>query len=303
MVDTVEPQTTIATPVTVSDAPAAASIDSSAPVTSSTEAAAHPPVAAVPVADAPKTEMKTDAAKTDAPIPPVENILGDTKPEIKPEEKKIDAAAKPESDKPADKEAAKDDKATTETKTEEKPSEKPALPVYDEYKFPENFTPDKEAVSELTKIIGEVEIGKLDHKGYQEFGQKLIDLATKNTQVSIDRYTESLIQQHNKTGDEWLSAFKKDPELAGGNIGETISTLQDAVGRFGGNEAQVKEFRDLMVNTNVGKHPALIRVIKNMNDKIKAYESEPKSGMVPAGKPAPQAVKPYQMFYSGSGGR
>lgn len=287
MSDSTQTQTVTAAPVTGSESAssvAAAPAVASASIESTPAVTPAPSEAAKPVAEPAKVE-----AVTDAPIPPAENILGDTKPA--PEKK--DAAAKPEGDKPEAKEAVKDDKAKPETV-----SEKSVAPVYEEFKFPENFTPDKEAVSELTKILGEVEIGKLDHKGYQDFGQKLIDLATKNTQVSIDRYTESLINQHNKTGDEWLSAFKKDPDLGGDNITETVTQLQDAVSRFAGNEAQVKEFRDVMVTTNVGKNPAVIRLIKNMNDTIRKYESEPKNGMVPATKPAPQKVKAHELFYT-----
>lgn len=249
--------------------------------------------AAIPVESAKTPAVESIKSESTETPTPAENILGDEKttPE-KTEVKKTDVAPKPEGDKPANKEVK------TETKEATKPAEdaKIIAPTY-EFKTPENVQFDKEPLENFSKLLGELETGKLDHEAYQAKGQQLVDMHVKAVQDTLQRQTESYLSFHKQQGDEWLNAFKKDPELGGGNIQETVSQLQDAVGQYAGNEAQVKEFRDLMVNTNVGKHPALIRLIKNMNDKIQKYESEPQNGMVPAAKPAPVKVKAHQLFY------
>lgn len=238
---------------------------------------------ATPVADTssdvatPEAPAKTEGA-TDAPTP-AENILGDNAPA----EKKPDEAAKP-----------------AEATTEVKPETPIEPPVY-EFNLPENVAVDQEKFGTFQKLLGEIETGKLDHAAFQEKGQALVDMALAEIETATQRQTDYYLELHKKTGDEWLKAFKADPELGGDNIVETVGQLQNTVARFGGTESQLAEFREVMKNTNAGNHPAVIRVIKNMADKLATYESEPKNGMVPAAKPAPNKVKPHELFYTRMG--
>ena len=56
-----------------------------------------------------------------------------------------------------------------------------------------------------------------------------------------------------------------------------------------------------MKETGVGNHPAVIRILKNMDAKLRGYETEAGGNrIVPAQKPAPSKVKDYQRFYTGS---
>jgi len=75
--------------------------------------------------------------------------------------------------------------------------------------------------------------------------------------------------------------------------------LRDAVENYGGTAEQVKEFRQLMKDTGVGNHPALTRILYNMQQKINKYTTEGDAQrMVPGGRPAPSKVKDYQRFYT-----
>lgn len=283
MVDTPEaPVTPAATPAAPSSDPANTAVPVASP---STETAPAAPVETAAPADAP-----VETAKPETPVPPaVESVLGDAKP----------AETKPAGDKPA--EAAKPDEKKAETAKEEAPTEvKPELPVYEPFKVPENVTLEKEPLDAFTKILGEIETGKLDHAGMQAKGQELIDLAAKQTVESINRYTDSLVQFHENQKKTWFESFKSDPEMGGEKLDATVSTLRDAVEQYAGNETQVAEFRALMKETGVGNHPAVIRLLYNMQQKINKFTTEGDGNrIVPGGKPAPTVVRDYQRFYTG----
>lgn len=261
-----------------------------APVIPAAAPAAEAPAPSVPV-DSPSSvepsgaplAIETPVAET--PVPAAENILGDAAPE-----KKEVVAGK----------EAPTEAATEKTATETPAETKVEFPTYEEFKLPEGTSLDKEPLEAFTKILGEVETGKLDHKGFQEVGQKLIDLAAKNTVESINRLNDYYVNFHENQKKEWFESFKKDPEMGGTKLNETVGLLRDAVEQYAGTEAQITEFRQLMKETGVGNHPALTRLLYNMQQKINKYTTETGGNrIVPANAPAPSKVKPYQQFYQG----
>ena len=271
---------------------------------STTPAATAAPVAVeTPVSTpAPSSETVSAApaaeAVTEAPV--AENVLGDAAP-AEPVKVETPAEVKAET-KPEVKEG---EKPVTETPVEgeaAKPAEA-VLPTYEEFKIPEGVNLDKEQLGAFNKILGEIETGKLDHAGMQEAGQKLVDLATKATADSIQRLNDYYVQFHENQKKGWFESFKNDPEMGGANLDKTVSLLRDAVETYGGDEKQVAEFRSVMKETGVGNHPAVIRILNNMAQKIAKYTTEGDTGgaqrMVPGQRPAPSKVKDYQRFYSG----
>lgn len=289
MSDIQQPQDTPSAPVSapVVDTPTPASESSSTPATDAP--AATPDVV---VETAPATEPAAEQTVIDAPAEvEVENVLGDDK-------------------EPAKKDDAPEKKDADVTKPDEaKPDADPApLPAYD-FTIPENVSVEKEPLEAFTKLLGEIETSKLDHAALQERGQKLVDMHIKGVQESIQRLNDHYVQIHEANKKEWFEAFKKDPDLGNGNEDRTreiASNLREAIGQYGGTDAQQAEFRALMKETGVGNHPALLRMLNNMDAKIKKYTTEADNGnggtnrIVPAARPAPSKVKNYQQFYNGN---
>lgn len=222
------------------------------------------------------------------------NVLGDTgKTEVAIDDKDTKAEVKPDADT---------------VKTESEKPEKVEFPIYEEFKLPENVAMEKEPMEAFTKLIGEIEIGKLDHAAFQEKGQALVDMHIKGVQNSIDRLNDYYVKLHEKQKSDWFDSFKKDPELGGNEekVAATVGAVRDAIVNFGGDAKQVQEFRDVMTSTGVGSHPAVIRLINNMAAQIQKYTTESDNGnggsnrMVPASRPAPSKVKDYARFYAGS---
>ena len=89
--------------------------------------------------------------------------------------------------------------------------------------------------------------------------------------------------------------------MGGDKLNETVGLLRESVETYAGDTKQVAEFRQLMKETGVGNHPALTRLLYNMQKKIDFYTKETNNRSVPAQAPAPSKVKPYQQFYQGNG--
>lgn len=268
------PAVDTAAPATTSEIPSiSASSDTSSTPAASPEAASSS--AEKPVAEAPKAETHADGVLGAEPVTT---------------EKKVDAPS-----------AAKAPEAKI-IPDGEKPAEAPKveLPTYEEFKLPENLKLEKEPLDAFTKILGEIETGKLDHKSMQEKGQALVDLATKATVDSIARMNDSYVEIHKQNVKARLDALKADPDLGGENFEKTVSTLQETVRTYGGTEAQIAEFRKEITETGLSASPAVCRLIHNMQQKINKYTTEQNGpSIVPGAKPAPTKVKPYEAFYRG----
>jgi len=281
-----------------------------------------------PVAPAPVAESSPTAASSDLSSPagrdpesltvepagtssePIkENILGDVAENVKPAEpaepaiKDLTDPAARDPVKDVSQQKPEDKKITEESKADAKPEETKVLPSYEPFNLPENISMDAEPVAEFTKLLGELETSKLDHDGYQATGQKLIDMHLKGVQESINRLNDYYTSFHEHQKAEWFNAFKNDPEIGGEKITETVDNLRNAVEVYGGTPEQVTEFRQIMKYTGVGNHPALIRILSNMDKAIRKYTTEGDGNrMVPAQRPAPSKVKDYQRFYTGGNG-
>ncbi len=286
MADTQEP--TITAPVSAAPAadPVSSSVvvtppasgdagDSSAPVVTDSK-----PIEAVVEAVGAKPEVK---AETSTPSV-TESILGDEKPVVEKPKEEVKT------------------ETNTETKVE---TPKVELPTYEAFKLPENVALDKEPLDAFSKILGEIETGKLDHAGMQAKGQALIDLAAKATTDSINRLNDYYVQIHETQKKDWFEAAKKDPDLGNGDekiFGEIASNLRSSIDTYAGSSDQQKEFRTLMKDTGVGNHPALLRMLNNMQKKIDSYTKETSGRAVPAQAPAPSKQKAYNTFYQGNNG-
>ncbi len=226
-------------------------VPNSTPVTPAVETPAAAPV----VTETPAVATETPTVETPAvtePVttePVVESVLGDAKTEVKQDgEKTVVAETKENKTDPkvdTKTESAADGKTPeAEVKIE--------LPKYEDFKLPEDVKIDSVPLGEFAKLLGEIETGKLDHKGYQEAGQKFIDLAASATKQSIENLNKFYTEFHENQKKTWFEEFKKDPELGGEKFEETTELLRDAVAQYAGSPEQVNEFRQVMKETGVG---------------------------------------------------
>lgn len=296
MTDNASPSQNPPSPAAVADTQATA-----APASQAAPAVASPAGDATPVADPGASPAAASVTVNPAPAsllgaePPKEAVKTETEqaPEAKAEGEK-QPEAKVEGDKKPE---------TVEQPKEGAQSGEPApLPTYEAFTLPEGVSLDNEKLAAFTKDLGEFQLeSKADQAAIQKFGQKLIDRYVAETQETMTRLNEHLVNNWEKQKSEWKETFLKDPELGGNRTDTTIKAIVNAIETHGGSAEQKAEFRKLMNDTGLGNHPAQIRTLNNLVgeiNRLKAkYESEGSVKMLPGQKPEGQAKSKIEKRY------
>lgn len=272
--------------------PAAPAADAAPPA-----APPSPPVAANPPASdaAPPAAAPTPAADAAAsPAPVAQPPAPDAKPAdpaAPAADAKPPAAAEPPADKqptsllseppkPADAAPAADGEKPADAAP---PVEPAPLPTY-EFKTPEGFEVAPEKMGEFQKLFGEFERSTGgDHVKFGEHGQKLIDFHLAELQRVHEAGEKASREAWETMRDEWRTSFRNDTDLGGPKQQATLSACASVIDQFGGNATQRAELRQWLAVTGMGDHPALIRLLSNVQKVL----GEPK--IVPA---IPPATKP-----------
>ncbi len=247
---------TAVTPAVVTQAPAVVSSPSVAVVA---DAGAAPSAPTQVVNPAPSAEAVAAPVTAPAVVTPiVETTKTSTLLDAPVAEVKADAPVEAKTDKQVDGQSEK----TAQS------------PTYEAFKLPEGVTFDNEKLSEFMKDLGELQgKTKAEKAVMQEFGQKLMDRHVAELQKTIQ-----LVQEQNKIANEtkvksWDESFRKDPEIGGNKQDTTLNVARSAI-KYAGNEAQQKEFRQLLQDTGAYAHPAMIRTLANFQNKINELESK-----------------------------
>lgn len=217
---------------------APAVVDSPAPV-----AVVAPVVTAT---ESPDAETKVEAPTAEAVAPVAESTLLTGEKialEAKAEEKTPEAEVAP---------------------VEVKEGEPAPLPVYEAFTLPEEVKFDEAKLGDFTKSLAEFEVkSKASHEEVQALGQQLIDRHIEGVKEAQNLLLEKLIADGKAEREQWKDSFMKSPEFSN-RTDTVVNAAIDAISIYGGNADQQKEFRDLMMTTGVGNHPAMIRMLSNM---------------------------------------
>lgn len=238
---------------------AAASVTASSLVAAPAEMSA-PAVTADPVSAqaSPEAPVAASTAPETSSTQPATLLSADPEPVIVPEQK-------PAEQKPADDKPAEGDKPAEAPKEEANQSDKPApLPAYEPWTLPEGVTLDEKQTSEFSSLLGEFQnSSKAEQALVQKFGQTLVDrhiaLVNDNNQRLHEAYQNGWVKQT----EGWKDAFVKDPEIGGKRQETTVASANEFIRTHGGTPEQQKDFRDLMTQTGIGNHPAMIRMLAN----------------------------------------
>ncbi len=157
----------------------------------------------------------------------------------------LNAEAKKEDAAPAKEgEAKKDDGKAPET--------------YSEFKVPEGYQMDEKTLGEATKVFKDMNLS-------QENAQKLVDFyAAKSLEQAEQPY-----KQYEDMRNTWRDSIVKDKDLGNGvdnlrddvkaNIGRTIDSLGPELSR---------SFREAMDLTGVGDHPAFVKAMNTLAQRL-----------------------------------
>lgn len=206
------------------------------------------------VESTPEVEMPAEVIEAVTEVPKsAETILG--------------GAETPKVETPASEESGKIKVEEQPAEQEVTPSEEPApLPTYEEFTAPEGFTLDVEQIGDFSKALAEFEVKtKADHAEVQALGQSLIERHVAEVKKSVEAYHASLIDQFEQQKTSWREAFENDPEIGGNRKDTTANAALEFIRTHGGTPEQQSEFRQLMEQSGMGNHPAMIRMLAKAN--------------------------------------
>jgi hypothetical protein len=116
---------------------------------------------------------------------------------------------------------------------------------YEDFEFPEGYSPNPEAVSKATDLFKELNLN-------QAQAQKLVSLNIEHQKSEQDRSTKAWTD----TMAEWKSSASNDKEFGGANLTASLGTAKTAVDSFGS-----AEFKEMLELTGVGNHPEMVRFL------------------------------------------
>lgn len=171
-------------------------------------------------------------------------LLNPAQEESQPEK----GARKPETDESKKDSAIKTNEGAKESKKEVE------IPENYELKAPEGMELDSEALKEFTPVAKELKLTN-------EQAQKLADIYGRRAKAFETQQKEAYSQQVKK----WIEEVNHDKEIGGDNLGATQASCKRALAEFDRDE----EFINLMEQTGLGNHPAVLRFVNRVGLSVK----------------------------------
>ena len=246
----------------------------SIPVAAPVEAAPVVAPAAAPTATA--SEAPVEAAPAPASEATAASILGDA---LTP--KAVEAPV---------------EAAPAETIAEGQSADPAPPPSYESFQLPEGAKVDAERLADFTGLLGSFETQtKAEHAEVQKFGQQLMDRHVAEVTRAVETFRDASLAAWDAQKTAWRDQFISDPEIGGNRQQTTVNSAIEFVRTHGGTDAQQAEFRQLMNETGLGNHPAMIRLLANAG--VSMSEGRP----LAASSPSPAKPTKLQAMYGRAG--
>jgi hypothetical protein len=136
---------------------------------------------------------------------------------------------------------------------------------YEAFTLPDNVPVDETKQTKFNDLAKEIGLS-------QAGAQKLVDYYAADMQEAVDG--------HMKTLDSYTAAAQADPEIGGDKFDETIKLGSEAVKAYG-----TPEFRKLLSETGMGKHPEMLRTFRKIGVDMQEAQSHSGSEVVSDTKP------------------
>lgn len=278
-----------------------------------------PAVQPAPAPEAPAAQPAPNAPSTPEPVTaPTQPALPLEQPKVgvAPDAPVVDATKQPESKSQVKSLLATDveaDKAPSDA--DAKPGEQPEVKVDDQsdkpaslptfqWELPEALKSDdpavKAALAPVEELLGKfeqeaVKDGKIDHTMVEKLGNQLLSqhaaVIKEATEKAIQASNDQNIGYFEKMKEKYAEDFKADPDIGGAKWKETLTEAQRFIRSHGGTDAQQAEFMDLMDETGLGSHKAMLRILAQASKNMR-------EGTAMAARAAiPMAKGKFQKFY------
>lgn len=143
-----------------------------------------------------------------------------------------------------------DDKSLIDKKNDDDKSEKEI--EYEDFSIPEGMDVDDELLAGASELFREYGLT-------QEQGQRMVDLYSNKIDAAMKANEAAMVEQQKS----WEKELKEDPVYGGDNFEKTTLSAEKAFAKFSDDET--KQF---FKQTNLGSHPSMIRLFKNIADEV-----------------------------------
>lgn len=159
-----------------------------------------------------------------------------------------------------DSESGKEDKLEKNEETLEKDKEVEDAP--EEYDFsslemPEGMELDKDLTSEFSKVAKEMNLSQANAEKMMALGVKL---ATK----SGNAFNDFIKEKHEEQIKAYSTLLNTDKEIGGAKLKQSLADANVAYNQFVSAEAS-----ELLANTGLNKHPAIVKVFMKIGQELK----------------------------------
>lgn len=221
--------------------------------------------------------MSDTSQPTQPNEPEARTPTGELKDQQTPPTKTEGTQPDPSKTTPTDTKADDKDKSLL-NQGDKKPEDKPAAPeTYADFKAPEGFEIDKDAIAEALPIFKELGLT-------QDQAQSLVDFYAKTSQKAANAPVDYWKAQQ----ETWRNEIKADPVIGGrlDQVRAETSRMVDSVGE----PKLAADFREAMDLTGAGNNPAFIRFFHAMAKKFGEGTLVSGSGPTKQGQAAPGAA-------------
>lgn len=172
-------------------------------------------------------------------------------------------------------------------------SDEPAPPpTYEPFTVPDGVTLQPERLGDFTSLLGEFEgQSKADHAAVQAFGQKLVERHVAEVQRTLADVQKLNDAKWDRQKMAWHDEFMADPEIGGNRFQTSVDSAIQFIRTHGGSDEQQAEIRQLMNDSGIGNHPAMIRLLAKAG--MAMSEGRPLAGRMPAAPPKSNTQKMY----------
>jgi hypothetical protein len=109
--------------------------------------------------------------------------------------------------------------------------------------------------------------------GHQDRAQKLVDLHFEIAKDVGKEYAKHQRETWQKFNDDWKEETRKDPELGGRNLDETVLRSKALIDQFGGNPQQRNELYRWLDSSGMSNNPGMLRLLNNIGKALNTVES------------------------------
>ena len=122
-------------------------------------------------------------------------------------------------------------------------------PAYTDFTLPEGMEMDKGAIDAFIPIAQQLGLS-------QEDAQQIVNIGVQMAESTTRQVKQQREQAIEKANEQWMKAIESDPEIGGEKLEENLTVANNFLNKYA-----TPGFKKLLVDTNLGNNPDVIKTI------------------------------------------